>query len=123
MTDEIWAQFCQDPEWASEAERAAYLRGRSPATTKAEIVLRAKNLESEVSTLLEALETFYLNGTADEISGDVDSPVGHFYRVDRWIVTTDSQGFHSVWNYATIEAASSEFHRLDEDYSQWDSGA
>jgi hypothetical protein len=50
--------------------------------------------------LLQACEEFYMNGSADEFDGDADT-FGHFYRVHRWIVWTDSQGFHEVETHDT----------------------
>lgn len=68
---------------------------------------------------LEQLESFYMDGVADEVSGDVDSPTGHFYRVDRWIVRTDDRGFHDVTEYETIEDAKNDFASMDDQYSNW----
>jgi hypothetical protein len=125
MTDEIWAQFSKDPEWGSKEEKAAEFRSRmldKRSTPKGTMIVKGQALDPTVKTILEALEAFYGNGFADEVSGDVDSPVGHFYRVDRWIVSTDSRGFRDVWNYANIAEAKREFQLLDEEYSKWDGG-
>lgn len=71
-------------------------------------------------TLLEALEAFYMSGSADEVSGNVEAPTGHFYRVDRWIVTTDSQGFKSVTEHDTEITATYGFDVLESAYAEWD---
>ena len=62
----------------------------------------------KVANTLEACEVFYMNGLADEICGDVDGG-GHYYRVDRWIVRTDSQGFHYLDPYPTVQMAERAF--------------
>ncbi len=69
--------------------------------------------------LLWALEAFYFNGVTDEWSGDVDAPTGHFYRVNRWIVTTDERGFHNVISHATKIEAKYGFDVLVHEYSSW----
>ena len=87
-----------------------------------QIVAEAQKLDPTAKTILEALETFYGHGTADEVSGDVDSNVGHFYRVDRWIVVTNDRGSRDVWNYGSIAEAQKEFQLLEDEFSKWDSG-
>ena len=76
-------------------------------------------MEPEASSVMQACEAFYMNGTPDETSGDVDSPTGHFYRCDRWIVRTDSQGFKDLYTFANWEDAQSTFQKWDNDYSDW----
>lgn len=83
------------------------------------IIREARELASHVETLLDALESFYMNGSADDVSGDVEASCGHFYRVARWIVQTDSQGFHDVSAYADDDKAREAFATLDDRYSQW----
>jgi hypothetical protein len=75
---------------------------------------------SETLTL-DQCEQVYMDGCADEISGDVEAPMGHFYRVGRFIVTTDSQGFHSLSEYADEETAHYEFEQAAVAYAEWDS--
>jgi hypothetical protein len=75
--------------------------------------------EAHESSLLAALESFYMDGVADDVDGDVESPLGHFYRVDRWIVVTDSQGFHDVRTYANVDEAKSEFAKLQQEFDRW----
>lgn len=65
--------------------------------------------------LLAACEAFMLNGCADESSGDADT-FGHFYRVHRWIVWTDSQGFHDVETYDNEDEAHEAFEKYE---SEW----
>jgi hypothetical protein len=95
-------------------------------TSKADLIREArKNLgepdseSSTIKTLLDALEAFYMNGCADEVSGDVEGPTGHFYRVSRWIVTTDSQGFKSVDGWPNVMAAEKAFGDADCEYREW----
>jgi hypothetical protein len=66
--------------------------------------------------LLDALESFYMNGLQDEVSGDAET-YGHFYRVHRWIVWTDSQGFSEVETHDNERDACKAFEKHDKDYS------
>lgn len=75
--------------------------------------------ETGIETLMDALEAFYLSGCPDEESGDVESPTGHFYRVDRWIVTTDSQGFKEIDDHLSEESAKRTFENLENEYAEW----
>ena len=99
-----------------------YFKNQTPATTKAEMIERAKDLDPSVKTIMDALEAHYGHGFTDEMSGNVDSPVGHFYRVDRWIVVTNDRGFRDVWNYGSITEAKTEFQLLEDEFSKWDGG-
>jgi hypothetical protein len=67
------------------------------------------------------LEDIYMDGMADEVSGNVEAPTGHFYRVGAQIVTTDSQGFVSVENFDSEGQAVAEFSIRDDEFSAWDS--
>lgn len=60
-------------------------------------------------SLLQALEAFYFHGFSDEQCGDVDYLDGHCYRVHRWLVWTDSRGFHDVDTFDTEAEASTAF--------------
>lgn len=65
----------------------------------------------------EALEQFWGSGVANDEKGEVDG-AGHIYRVEKWTVTTDSQGFSKVTEHGTIEeaeAAVEAFPVADED--------
>ena len=119
-----WAQFQKDAaQWATEAESAAEFRSRTPATTKAQMIEAARKLDAHVKTIMDALEAFYGNGFTDEIGGNVECPsTGHYYRVDRWIVTTNDRGFRDVWIYGTIAEAQAEFQKLEDEFSKWDMG-
>jgi hypothetical protein len=82
--------------------------------TEDEIILQAKrNCDGfyTVDNLREALECFYLNGFQDEVCGTVESGC-HYYRVSRWIMQTDSQGFHEVFSYDTPEEAAIAFGKI-----------
>jgi hypothetical protein len=70
--------------------------------------------------LLTALDEFYLNGCADEHSGNVEAPTGHFFRVHRWIVTTDNYGFKSLNECDTESDAINEFRAAEKEYAAWD---
>jgi hypothetical protein len=72
-----------------------------------------------VSTIKAACETIYGHGVADDVSGNVEAPTGHFYRVAQWIVVTDSQGFSDLYTYASEEEAVEEFNKLDAEYAKW----
>ena len=61
--------------------------------------------ESAPHDLKSALETHYGHGFADDQAGDVNEAPAHVYRVDRWLVWTDSQGFSDVDEYGTDGAA------------------
>lgn len=72
-----------------------------------------------IEGVLDACETFYTNGMYDQISGDVEAPTGHFYRVDRWIVSTNSQGHSEAITYANESEAIQAFRELDRQYYEW----
>lgn len=68
---------------------------------------------------LASLEAYYMNGMADAEAGNVDADTGHFYRVERWIVRTDTQGFHTIEAYDTVAEAISDFLKREEEYCKW----
>lgn len=82
------------------------------------IALARVQLDEDVSDVLAACESFYGHGFADEITGDVDGP-GHFYRVARWIVTTDSQGFHYLAEFEDEATARSTFQEIEAQVSRF----
>jgi hypothetical protein len=63
--------------------------------------------------VMDACEAFYRNGSYDEVTGDVDT-IGHFYRIDRFIVETDSRGFSICNTYNTVWEAEEEMRRMSE---------
>jgi hypothetical protein len=69
--------------------------------------------------LMHACETFYMNGCADAVDGDVESDTGHFYRVHRWIVTTDNYGFKEIETYDTETEAIVAFEQRADEHTQW----
>src|SRR5687768_12244933 len=75
--------------------------------------------EDEITDLLEACEAFYMNGFADQVSGDVESPHGHFYRVHRWIITTDNYGFHDIYTLDDEDEAIRVFESWEKTYDEW----
>lgn len=91
----------------------------SALITRDELIAEARGLGDDVKNLLDALNTIWGHGFSDESSGTVEAPCGHFFRVEHWIVTTDSQGFHNVETYDTIEDAMSEFLHRDQEYAAW----
>jgi hypothetical protein len=92
------------------------------ATSEEELIQQANEEmpEERVETVQQALEAYYMNGTYDDITGDVESPYGHVYRLERWLVTSDSQGFTYVSTYETDEEAKKAFDHIDWEYSRWD---
>jgi len=70
------------------------------------------------SDLEDALESFYMNGTSDGSGGDVDHD-HHFYRVHRWIVVTNSQGFHTIETYDSEQEAIDAFENHEREESEW----
>lgn len=69
---------------------------------------------------LEELDEIYGNGGTDQMSGDVEAPTGHFYRVETQIVVTDTQGFRSVFNFRNEDEAKAAFAKLNKEYLNWD---
>jgi hypothetical protein len=84
-----------------------------------EIIDEARKVDPNASSVLDACEAFYMNGTPDELSGDVDSPTGHFYRVARWIVQCDTLGFKHLLTFKDDAEAQAEFQKLDKTYGDW----
>jgi hypothetical protein len=77
--------------------------------------------ESGSKWLLEnALESIYMSGFSDESAGNVESPTGHFYRVGKWVMVTDSQGFKSLHSHETESDAMAHYNELDREFSAWD---
>lgn len=73
-----------------------------------------------IKDLKDALEANYYNGNYDDIGGDVEAPTGHYYRIERWIVVTDSQGSRTVHTFDTIEEAEEKVEELENEYCTWD---
>ena len=68
---------------------------------------------------LDELEDTFMNGFADEVTGDADAPGGHVYRVGQYLVTTDSMGFRYGAEYATVMVAEAVFADISAAYSEW----
>jgi hypothetical protein len=66
------------------------------------------------------LEEIYMDGCPDDVSGDVDAPTGHFYRIGRQILVTDSQGFRTVHNYTDEAEAVQAFEVMNNEFGEWD---
>lgn len=97
-----------------------------PLLDEQRLIVLANELERDrvvigpaARTVLEACEIFWGHGMADEQSGDADAPTGHFYRVGRWIVTTDSQGFQSLEAFETEREAEDAFEVRDVAFAKW----
>lgn len=65
------------------------------------------------------LRKYWTDGMQDDATGHVESPWGHIYRVNKWIVVTDSQGFHITYKYETIEDAEKVFEFCDKRYGEF----
>lgn len=78
------------------------------------------NLDLPPEGSLQWAEELYMHGMADEVSGNVEAPMGHFYRVERWIVMTDSQGNNDISEYDDEKRAMAEFQSRDDEYSDWE---
>lgn len=91
-------------------------------TTDEQLIAEArKNLgEPDLETVKEACEAFYGHGFADESSGNVEAPTGHFYRVARWIAVTNSQGFTDLHEFETEAEAKADFAERAAEYDEWD---
>lgn len=87
--------------------------------TDEEFIAEAKGAYSDmdISTVLQACEAHYLNGFADDITGDTDW-IGHYYRVDRWIVETTPTGVNILHTFATVEDAISTIQEIENDYAE-----
>ena len=86
-----------------------------------EIIRQANYFRDEfdlepVTNVLGACEEFYMNGMDDDHDGDVET-FGHFYRVHRWIVHTDNQGFKELDTYDDEYEATKAFEKLSEEYA------
>lgn len=88
-------------------------------TEESEVFQAAMNLGLETDSLLDACEEIYMNGFADRVSGDVESPQGHFYMVGRWIVVTDDRGFHNLLSFEDDREADSRFDEIETGYASW----
>lgn len=71
---------------------------------------------------LRACETVALVHGFDNQSGDVASPSGYFYRVSRWIVKIDNDGFKYLSTFETEDEASKAFGVLDDIFAEWERG-
>ena len=73
--------------------------------------------EDQIVDVLDACEAFYMNGLTDEQVGDVET-TGHFYRVDRFVVETDSLGFHKCHTFDTVAEAEAAIGQIaDSEYN------
>jgi hypothetical protein len=107
-----------------EANRIALLGGtcvdkQRNALSEDEFMEEAtESLGDTCTTVMEACEAFYMHGVADEVSGDVESSLGHFYRCHRWIVVTDNYGFKDLQTFDTEAEAEIDFRSRAEEYCQ-----
>lgn len=68
---------------------------------------------------VRALEEVWLDGMADESTGNVDSPWGHVFRVHSALVHTDSLGFVTGWRYADEATAERVMAGEATAYAEW----
>jgi len=76
--------------------------------------------EDTIETMKDALEICFLNGNYDDSGGDAEAPTGHYYKCERWIVTTDSDGNNTVHTFESEEEAEARFRELEEEFDEWD---
>lgn len=74
---------------------------------------------SGIESVLDACEEYYGSGFTDASAGETECPTGHFYRVDRWIVQTDSLGFRELNTFDSEADAIKEFENLQAQYDAW----
>lgn len=70
--------------------------------------------------VLASLETIWGHGLADEVCGSTTEGAGHVYRVDRWVVITNTQGDHDVETYDSAEQAERAFAEWREEVDRPD---
>jgi hypothetical protein len=68
--------------------------------------------------ILRACEAFYGHGFSDDQLGDADG-FGHYYRVSRWTVETDSRGFSAVTEHGSEREAIEWWQTLEDEYAEW----
>jgi hypothetical protein len=76
------------------------------------------HIGQKIGELGLALEAFYMNSFSDQEGGNADYGLGHRYRVDRWVMWTNSQGFHSIEAFQTdtlAEQAMDSYDKADDD--------
>lgn len=73
----------------------------------------ALNCPTTDADVLAYCESVYMDGMTDDQTGDVDGPVGHVYRVFRFVVQTSSTGEHHLNTYEDEDAAREGFAALD----------
>lgn len=79
-----------------------------------------KKLGYDCEPTLRACECIHAHGGVDAESGTVDASTGFFYRIDRWMVVVDQQGFLHLLTYETEDECRRAFNALDDEYSDWD---
>lgn len=89
-------------------------------TTDQEFIRQAKVdwPDDNIRTVMDACEAYYMNGCYDEIGGDVESVTGHYYRVERWIVVTDNQGFKELEAFHNEVLAHKAFEEREREYDK-----
>lgn len=65
-------------------------------------------------------EAQYMDGVPDEQTGDVNGPVGHVYRVHRYIVVTDEQGFKDLTEHYSEDDAKRSFAEYEDKLAKLD---
>lgn len=122
VVEDAFQPYAPTAEEDATLDVAAAMLEEDEPTTEAQLVAQTIEAFGEwigIHSALDACETCWANGASDEHDGDAESPQGHFYRVDRWIVTTNSQGFKSIEEYANCTDAHDAFDATQHDYSEW----
>lgn len=84
------------------------------------IALARTNLgEKNIDNVKDAVLAFHGHGVADDVTGDVEASCGHVIRVDRFIVTTNDQGFTDLVEYADTSLACAAFAESEDEYADW----
>lgn len=81
----------------------------------------ASSNEMDASTHLhDAILSLWMHGVADEASGDVEAPTGHFFRVARWIQTQDERGNGNIRTFSSEAEAKQAFQDKESEFALWD---
>ena len=74
----------------------------------------------EITPEKEYDRRLYMDGFADQSSGEVDSPeTGHFYRIGSRVTMTNDQGFSTCYRFGYLPQAVEFFEYLEEIYARW----
>jgi hypothetical protein len=74
--------------------------------------------DNRQSATLAACEVFYGHGFSDDSLGSVED-FGHYYRVSRWTVATDSRGFTDLTEHGSEAEAVQWWKTLEAEYDDF----